>query len=139
MKHCLLTICIFLISSGFKSGSGQLIVQLKGLKTGKGQLFISLFSTEEGFPDQPVKALKTWSLPADPEIDLGHFPAGTYALALLHDLDGNRKMTYSFLGMPQDGYSSSPDGGAKWSKPVFSKAKFNIGPGTNRLTLKVHY
>jgi uncharacterized protein (DUF2141 family) len=139
VKHYLLVLIFFLISSGFQTETGRLTIRLKGVKEGKGKLYISLFGQEDGFPDEPAKAMKTWVIPAESTLDLGSFPPGTYALALLHDLDGNKKMSYSFLGMPTDGYSSSPDGGLRWSKPVFSKAKFFIRQGENRLTLLVHY
>lgn len=139
MKHYLLVLFIFLFSSGFQNETGKLTIRLKGVKEGKGKLYISLFSKADGFPDDPAKALKTWVSPAESTIELGSFPPGNYALALLHDLDGNKKMSYSFFGMPTDGYASSPDGGLKWSKPVFEKAQFSIRNGENRLTLQVHY
>lgn len=139
MKHCLPLLFFGWISAGFQPASGNLEVELKDLKTGKGKLYISLFSKENGFPENPDKAFKTWILSTESKLDLGALPTGTYALALLHDLDGNKKMTYNILGIPQDGYSISPDGGPKWSKPAFSKSTFSIEPGQNQLTLKVHY
>lgn len=104
-----------------------------------GMILVGLYNSAAGFPDNPAKILKSVSFRPSDSFVLQDIPPGRYALVLLHDLDGNKKMTYSFMGIPRDGFSSSPDGGSPFSKPVFEKASFQHGEKGTVLKLKFHY
>lgn len=112
----------------------------EGLKKNKvGTIFAGLFNSEKGFPDVSASAFRMIKFGVNEVIEFKGIPPGMYAVVLLHDLDGNGDMTYSFLGIPKDGFSSSPDGGSAFSKPVFSKCRFRHGSGDTQLKMKIHY
>jgi uncharacterized protein (DUF2141 family) len=98
-----------------------------------------LFTNEKGFPDDGTKAYKTWKFIPSDQIVLDNIPPGTYALSLLHDLDNDLKMSYNFVGFPKDGYSASPNGGQRFSKPVFEKSTFTHSRSGTELYLQIHY
>ena len=93
----------------------------------------------DGFPDDVEKAFKTWALDPAQTLNLGLIPPGDYALALFHDTDENKKMTFNLVGYPKEGFSSSPEGGSRWSKPNWKLARFKHGPNQTTLNLKMHY
>ncbi len=64
---------------------------------------------------------------------------GTYALALLHDENGNGEMDSNFLGLPQEGYGFSNDAKVFLGPPSFEAASFKLGPGRGAITLSVVY
>lgn len=112
----------------------------EGLKKAKGgKVIAGLFNSEQGFPDASALAVRMLQFGVNEPIEFKGIRPGMYAVVLLHDLDGNGDMTYSFLGIPKDGFSSSPDGGSAFSKPVFRKCLFRHGSGETQLKMKIHY
>jgi uncharacterized protein (DUF2141 family) len=104
-----------------------------------GSVWVCLFNSASGFPDDPSKILKAIKFRPDENWVLPAIPPGRYAIVMLHDLDGDNKMTYSFFGLPKEGFSCSPDGGSAFSKPVFEKAAFSHGQKGSILKVKFHY
>jgi uncharacterized protein (DUF2141 family) len=130
----------FFFSAYAKVGEPEITLVLKGIHIEKGgKLLISIFRSADGFPEDGSKAFKFLEISPRKEIQIQGIPPGNYAIAILHDLDGNRKMSYSIFGMPEDGFASSPDGGPRFSKPKFEKAAFNHLKGGSQLDLKFHY
>jgi uncharacterized protein (DUF2141 family) len=56
-----------------------------------------------------------------------NIPYGAYALAVLHDVDGDGKMKHNPIGAPLEpvGFSSGATVGM-FGPPDFAKAKFNV-------------
>ncbi len=119
--------------------SASIRIHIPNVKIGKGEILISLFNNEKGFPEDGALAFRTYRLTPGKTLELTGIPSGKYALAILHDIDDNQKMTYNFLGIPQEGYASSPDGGPKLSKPRFDKALFRHSAKGTDLTIPIHY
>jgi len=119
---------------------GDIRIKLQNLRTDVGgNLVICLFRGEKGFPEDGSKALRIVKTGLRSEIVITEIPKGEYAVSLLHDIDGNGKMTYSFIGIPKDGFSSSPDGGPSLKKPAYERARFFHDGKESRLQMKVHY
>jgi uncharacterized protein (DUF2141 family) len=114
-------------------------IYIPNLKEGKGEILISLFNEEKGFPEKTTLAFRTWRLVPGKNLELTGIPSGKYALAILHDFDDNQKMTYNILGIPQDGYASSPDGGPKLTKPRYNNALFRHSCNGTDLTIPIYY
>ena len=54
-----------------------------------------------------------------------HLPKpGTYALAVYHDQDANRKLNRSGLGLPKEGYGFSNNASTVFGLPNFSSVRF---------------
>lgn len=135
-----MAVFVFFLGFTFRSEEKASIrIHIPNLKEGKGEILISLFNREKGFPEEGALAFRTWRLAPGKNLDLTGIPSGKYALAILHDLDNDQKMTYNLLGMPQDGYGSSPDGGPRLTKPRFKSALFWHSPKGTDLTIQIHY
>jgi uncharacterized protein (DUF2141 family) len=120
--------------------AGNIEIEISDLRTSPGGKIVAcLFNKEKGFPDDGSKAFKIANPGLADAFVFREIPKGEYALALLHDLDGDGKMTYSMLGMPKDGFASSPDGGPLLSKPTFKSARFFHDGIKTRLKIKMHY
>jgi uncharacterized protein (DUF2141 family) len=66
-------------------------------------------------------------------------PPGRYAIALLHDENGNGKMDWSFIGMPKEGFGFSRDAPVKLSAPKFDAAAFEVSGQPVKMSMKVRY
>jgi uncharacterized protein (DUF2141 family) len=140
------TVLLLILTLSFPMGftfrseeNASIRIHLPNVKEGKGEILIALFNKEKGFPEEGALAFRNWRLPPAKNLTLTGIPSGKYALAILHDLDDNQKMTFNILGIPKEGYASSPDGGPKLSKPQFKNALFlHAGKGTD-LTIPIYY
>ena len=124
------------------TGTATLTVQVEGLKDDRGTVHASLYASEDGFPTRPEKALRQ----VDVKIEGGRarvvfegIPPGGYAVAAYHDENGDGKLDTGFLGIPSEGLASSNDAKGFMGPPSFEKARVEVGPGENRITVRMSY
>ncbi|MDB5721533.1 MAG: hypothetical protein JWP15_2151 [Alphaproteobacteria bacterium] len=94
-----------------------------------------------GFPDcaKDMQAV-TRTVPADAAASIrfeGVRP-GTYALAIFHDENGNKKLD-TFLGIPREGFGFSRNPTVRFGPPRFAQAGFEVGDGIARVTVRMQY
>jgi uncharacterized protein (DUF2141 family) len=112
--------------------------EIGGLRNGKGQVLCALYASPLGFPKEGEKA----KAHAQSAITGGHavcefsgIDAGTYAVAVFHDENGNGKLDTNFLGIPREGVGASNDAKGHMGPPKFAAAAFHFAGG--RLELKI--
>ena len=66
-------------------------------------------------------------------------PAGTYAMAALHDADNDREMDKSLIGLPQEGFAISRDEHDRMSAPDFDQAAVQFDGNEARFTSRMRY
>jgi len=66
-------------------------------------------------------------------------PAGTYALAALHDADDDREMDESLVGLPEEGYAISNDAVERLSQPDFNDARVRFDGTDTTTRAPMHY
>lgn len=88
----------------------RLEVVVKGLRGTRGMVRGALFASATGFPNEHERALCRAEAPARDGAVLvfENLPAGEYALAVLHDEDGDGRMARNGFGIPRDGSHMSP-------------------------------
>ncbi len=64
---------------------------------------------------------------------------GRYAIALLHDENGNGKADRALGMMPKEGFGFSRDAKVRMGPPRFSEAAFDIGSENRALTIHMRY
>jgi uncharacterized protein (DUF2141 family) len=65
-------------------------------------------------------------------------PPGSYALSVLQDLNGNRKLDTNFIGIPKEPSGSSNDAKATFSAPKFRDAVFTVGAEPIELRIRLN-
>ena len=66
-------------------------------------------------------------------------PPGTYAIAALHDENGDQQMDRSALGLPKEGYALSRNARPRMRKPRFSDAAVSYEGGKLQLNARMRY
>lgn len=109
--------------------SGSIEVRVTNLRNlGKGRLYLLLYRKVGRIGVDLKNAFKVKSVKVGGRrmtVTLPDIPYGQYALALLHDMDGDRKLDTTWLGIPDEdiGVSNNarggPLGGPKWKKAKF--------------------
>ena len=118
-------------------------VAVKDLRNNTGQVGCSLFRSADGFPDDMHKALQRLLLPIKNEAVICEFkgvPPGIYAIASMHDENGNRKLDRPTFGAPTEGWGTSRDAKPGFMRgPRFDDAALRFGAGTSTLSISIHY
>lgn len=125
-----------------KESSRNLVLKLEGVSNSKGLIRITVFTKEEGFPEDSQKAVKTLSVPAQEgviKVSLGKLPAGTYAIAVLHDENKNGKLDTNLVGYPKEGYGFSNNNLPTFRAPRFDEAAFSLNEEKEGLSVSIHY
>jgi len=144
MKKIYLFVIIFIITTFVSMAyaqTGTLRVEISGIDEIKGLVSIGLYLNEAVFPDKG-KEYKG----ADVEITgqtivytFEDIPFGTYAIAIIHDINSNGKLDKNFFGIPTEGYAFSNNlFGAFGSPPGFKDASFEVS-GDETIIIKMDY
>ncbi len=121
--------------------AGNLTITVTGLKV-MGDLRVSLFDKKEGFPGdyQKARAWKTVKVTAATvSVTFEKLPPGTYAVAMLHDENGNGKVDTNFLGIPKEGVGVSNNYRSSFGPPSFDDAKFSHDGKSRTIFIKMLY
>jgi uncharacterized protein (DUF2141 family) len=120
--------------------TGGIEVNINGVRNSKGKISIGLFNKANKFPEE-VSRYKGIIMDIKGKSVRGIFsniPNGTYAIAIFHDENNNRKLDKNIFGIPNEGYGFSNNATAIFGPPTFDQAKFKIN-GTYSTEVKIQY
>ncbi|OUL23187.1 hypothetical protein BV372_30120 [Nostoc sp. T09] len=115
--------------------NGNLTVEIDGFKNKQGQVCASIFAKSQGFPNNRDRVLqrqctKITDIPV--KLNFENLPAGSYAVAAMHDSNEDLKLNRNSLGMPTEGFGFSKNPEVNSSAPKFSDAAIVLaGPNTS--------
>jgi len=123
--------------------TANLTVQINGLESQEGNLCLKLFNAAQGFPNDNESAIDRTCIPlasaAEPfTYALPNLPAGSYAIAVYHDRNGNEVLDRGAFGMPIEGYGFSNDAPAVTGPARFQDALFLLA-GTQSIEIQMRY
>ena len=117
-------------------------VEITGLRSNAGQVLCALYSSADGFPTKPDKAVaKAKSAIADrtASCEFAGVAAGTYAVSVVHDENSNGKLDRNFIGMPKEGVGASNNAKGHMGPPKFDAAKFQFAGARLELKIAITY
>jgi uncharacterized protein (DUF2141 family) len=125
------------------AGTAQLVIEMSGFRNDKGVAAVALFTSSAGFPDKADKAARRMEVAIKggrARAVVRGLPAGTYAVAVLHDEDRNHKMKTGLMGIPKEGYGASRDARGRFGPPKFDDARLGLRAGqAGRTAIKMTY
>lgn len=119
-------------------GSVRLEVVVTGVRGTSGMVRGALFASAEGFPGEHERARFRAEAPAREGALLlfEDVPAGEYALAVMHDADGDGRLARGAFGLPREGYAFSGTSGVV---PRFDAAVVTLVPPVHHLEVRLNY
>lgn len=75
---------------------------------------------------------------ADHALRFDGLPRGAYAVAVVHDENGNHRLD-TLAGIPREGYGFSNNAPVRFGPPKFAAARFDLGGDANRQQIKMRY
>jgi len=118
----------------------DLSLDVAGLRSNKGVLRVCLTAVADNFPKcVDDTASTTRSAPAGGgAIRFAGLPRGDYAVAVIHDENGNGKLD-TIAGIPREGFGFSRNPPIRFGPPRFAAALFTVAGTTDRQQVKMRY
>ena len=118
-----------------------LTIQIHQAASDQGLIRVLIFSKAAGFPDQPEKALKSYSVAPKNKsaiLNVSDLPAGIYAVAVIHDEDKTGKLNTNAVGYPTEKFGFSNNPKILFSAPSFDKAAFEFKSTSQTLRINLN-
>ncbi|MFN7857940.1 MAG: DUF2141 domain-containing protein [Acidovorax sp.] len=110
--------------------AAQVRLEVSTLRNTQGTLNCRLFSEGGGFPDGDGMRTTRVRLDGPKGVCLfTQLPAGTYAVAVVHDENSNGRLDKNLLGLPTEGYGVSNNRTHALTAPIWDEARFTVAPG----------
>lgn len=122
--------------------TADLQVHIEKIAHTNGRLRIAVFGTPDGFPSDITKAERIDSLDitgASMDWVAKDLPTGIWAVAVLHDEDGNGEMATGWMGAPSEGWGVSNDARGHFGPPSFEDAAIELGAGGLSIVIHLGY
>jgi uncharacterized protein (DUF2141 family) len=123
-----------------QAAAADLSVEVGGLSGSAGQVLVALHNTSDTFPSGWSEAVAVERVPASTPVVVVRFrnlSPGRYAVIVVHDADGNGRMTKTWIGLPLEGFGASNNPGV-FGPPRFGKASFEFS-GDRTLVIRLVY
>jgi uncharacterized protein (DUF2141 family) len=136
-----LAVLTLFASLGGAAAPGSLDAGLQGFRSEKGNVLACLTTHAEKFPncqDDPNARRMTVATRMAGSLKFEGLPSGTYALALIHDENGNGKLD-TVMGIPREGFGFSNNPAIRFGPPSFKSAGVLIASGVTDETIRIKY
>lgn len=120
---------------------GSVDADITGFRSSKGQVLACLTTRADRFPDcqkDPNSRRVTVATRNAGTLRFDGLPSGNYALALIHDENGNGRLD-TMMGIPREGFGFSRNPAIRFGPPKFSEATISVVSGVTDETVKVKY
>lgn len=106
----------------------SLTVTVTNIPGAKGNLLIGLYDSAASFTDEPLAISPKIPLKSADDVNatIEGLKPGTYAIAVIQDLNGNGELDRNFLGMPKEPLAFSVISEIPKGKPDFAACSFKI-------------
>ncbi len=130
----------FLLVAAAAAPTSSLEVDLEGLRNARGVIQACLMRDRRSFPDCKADpaAVKETVLADGSRLLFTNLPPGSYALALFHDENANRKLD-TILGIPREGFGFSRNPVVRFGAPRYDQVSIELGPGFTRVRVRLQY
>lgn len=120
-------------------GRAALTIEILGLESDMGSVVVALFDSAESFDQRTPAVASAVVAPQDGRASwsVADLPAGTYAIAVFHDLNDNAELDRTTLGPPAEPYGFSNDSRGTFGPPKFARAAIELPPGRHTIQIRV--
>jgi uncharacterized protein (DUF2141 family) len=129
------------VLTGAGEPGGDVSLTVTGLRSDKGQVLICLTREAGHFPDcSGSSSARSAIVPAThAAASFENLPQGRYAIAVLHDENGNGRVDKTLGLIPREGYGFSRDAPVRMGPPKFEQAAFSLGVDDTAQAIRMRY
>jgi uncharacterized protein (DUF2141 family) len=145
MTFCAIAAACLLVLFSAGARAAELTVTVDKLRSNQGQVLLCIFSAESSdkaaFPDcakgRPVRTANAPAAGGKVVLNFKGLKDGTYAVAAIHDENGNGQLDTNFLGIPVEGIAVS-NNPRLLGKPSFMEGQFEL-KGVAAISIEAKY
>lgn len=131
-------------SSDNQPAGCSLHVHVDGLRNSKGVVGSVLFTSPQGWPENPTKAFRRGPTPIpagqrQATVVWENLPPGDYALAAIHDENSNARLDRNFIGIPKEGFGFANNPHVGLSAPAFQAAVIHVACPVTETAIHIQY
>ena len=138
----LLTLITWLwISIWASTPTVTVFLEITDIRSSEGKLLIAVYTENDEWLDEEV-AFYTTIVEVTSEnqtIKIPSLPNGNYGVAVVHDLNGDEKLSFNWLGIPKEGYGFSNNPDKTFRKPTFEEAKVQVKLPHHKLSIDLYH
>jgi len=129
------------IAANASEPTATLDVNISGLRSMKGNVLVCVTANPKFFPNcgkDPKGHRARVAARNSGSVKFNDMTEGTYAVALLHDENGNDKMDMAIF-LPKEGFGFSRNPAVVTGPPKFNSAAFSVDRADTRQMVKMKY
>jgi uncharacterized protein (DUF2141 family) len=120
----------------YAESTTSLTVVVNGIRNQTGEICMRVYNSEKGFPSgnqSEVKSGCTKITGSSVKQVFSGLKPGNYAVAVVDDQNGDRKLNKDFFGIPTEGFgiSKNPTVSISTGTPKFKSASFKVNKNTS--------
>lgn len=122
--------------------SATLLLELAALRNRKGVVNVALFNSQDGFPNDARKAVRSGCFPIAElplVIPFADLPYGKYAISVHHDENMDSKLNCNALGIPIEGIGFSGNPQIWRGVPAFHRTAVEFTPDRQIVSITMKY
>lgn len=106
----------------------KVTLHITNVKNTKGEIRAALYNTTENFLrfDKVFKAAAVKAMKGKTILIMEDIPSGTYAIAVFHDENSNKKLDTNFMGIPKEPLGFSLGKMKTFGPPSFKECSFEL-------------
>jgi uncharacterized protein (DUF2141 family) len=123
------------------AGVHRVVAEVSRFRNTRGFLGCRLFRSADGFPEGGKDTLEV-RVPVAAAVTRCEFrdvPDGRYAIAVMHDENGNGLLDKNFIGVPTEGYGVSNNRTHAMSSPTWRDSTFEVRAQDVILQIRLRY
>lgn len=131
-------VLITLLATWALPAQNSLQIEVEGVEASEGEIQVALYTHEKDFLSMEgvfradsVKASKGTTL-----ISMEDLPAGTYALAIFHDRNSNKRLDTNWIGVPKEPLGFSNARMRTFGPPTFKDCMMHV-QADSRITIRL--
>lgn len=108
--------------------TAEIVVRVSGVTAANGEIGCALFERDTGFPMDNTSARARWQTAAAEGVTcrFADVVPGRYAVSVVHDLNGNRRVDTNLIGLPTEAWGVSKGVRPTLRAPRFDEAAFVV-------------
>lgn len=123
-----------------EAATGSIDISITSARSTRGNMLVCITPDATRFPNCRGDArARTLTIPASaPHAHITGLAPGTWAIAVVHDENGNGRMD-TMLGMPREGVGASRNPAMRMGPPRFADAAFAVGSAPVSQSVRLRY
>ena len=128
--YSILFCVLFSISLQAQPKAIEIKVDIINVPTDKGQVIVKLYKSEENYLKIPEAVKMAAIIEGKATVLFEDIGKGEYAIAVIHDENGNGKFDFTFFGMPKEDAAASNNAKGFFGPPKYADAHFEVNNET---------